>query len=78
AGLGPDEVPAVLQRGEEVLTRNDPRHRANGGAGGGSSAPPSVVVAIGDNAVADALAGKAGEDGVMAHVRNNWDGLHRG
>lgn len=30
-GLSADEVPAVLQRGEEVLTRDDPRHRANGG-----------------------------------------------
>ena len=27
AGLAPDEVPAVLQRGEEVLTKRDPRHR---------------------------------------------------
>jgi len=25
------EVPAILHRGEEVLTRSDPRHRANGG-----------------------------------------------
>ena len=33
AGLGPDEVPAVLQKGEEVLTKNDPRHRNNGGMG---------------------------------------------
>lgn len=32
AGLNPDEVPAVLQKGEEVLTANDPRHRNNGGA----------------------------------------------
>lgn len=31
AGLGADEVPAVLKKGEEVLTRNDPRHRYNGG-----------------------------------------------
>lgn len=37
AGLGPNEVPAILQRGEEVLTRQDPRHRYNGGMGGGSS-----------------------------------------
>lgn len=29
AGLAPDEVPAVLRRGEEVLTESDPRHRAN-------------------------------------------------
>lgn len=34
AGLGPDEVPAVLQKGEEVLTKSDPRHRNNGGMGG--------------------------------------------
>lgn len=33
AGLRPNEVPAILERGEEVLTRNDPRHVANGGAG---------------------------------------------
>lgn len=32
AGLAPNEVPAVLQQGEEVLTKNDPRHILNGGA----------------------------------------------
>lgn len=31
AGLGADEVPAVLKKGEEVITRNDSRHRYNGG-----------------------------------------------
>lgn len=31
AGLMPDEVPAILRRGEEVLTQRDPRHRSNGG-----------------------------------------------
>ncbi|WP_290889367.1 tape measure protein [Arenimonas sp.] len=30
-GLRSNEVPAILERGEEVLTRADPRHRANGG-----------------------------------------------
>lgn len=30
-GLVPGEVPAILQRGEEVLTQNDPRHILNGG-----------------------------------------------
>ncbi|MBD3610520.1 MAG: tape measure protein [Gammaproteobacteria bacterium] len=34
AGLQPDEVPAILQRGEEVLTRDDPRHVANLRPGG--------------------------------------------
>lgn len=32
AGLAPNEVPAVLERGEEVLTRDDPRHIANQGS----------------------------------------------
>lgn len=33
-GLVANERPAVLQLGEEVLTRNDPRHVANGGGRG--------------------------------------------
>ncbi len=34
AGLRPDEVPAILQRGEEVIPKSDPRHAMNRGAGG--------------------------------------------
>jgi len=33
AGLKTNEVPAILERGEEVLTRNDPRHQFNQGGG---------------------------------------------
>ncbi len=29
AGLAPNEVPSILQKDEEVLTRSDPRHRDN-------------------------------------------------
>ena len=32
-GLKPGEVPAILQTGEEVLSRRDPRNAANGGSG---------------------------------------------
>ena len=80
AGLAPDEVPAILRRGEEVLTAGDPRHRFNGGAGGGGGAGrvTTPIVAIGDAAIADALAGAAGENIVLTHVRNNWGGLSRG
>lgn len=35
AGLRPGEVPAILMAGEEVLTRKDPRHRANLNVGTG-------------------------------------------
>ena len=31
AGLKPNEVPTILEKGEEVLTASDPRHRDNGG-----------------------------------------------
>jgi len=37
-GLAADEVPTILQRGEEVLSRNDPRNVLNGAAGGGNDA----------------------------------------
>lgn len=40
AGLKSDEVPAVLKRGEEVLTRNDPRHRYNNGNGQSEAPQP--------------------------------------
>jgi len=35
AGLRPGEVPAILRKGEEVITESDPRHIANGGGVGG-------------------------------------------
>jgi lambda family phage tail tape measure protein len=35
-GMGPNEVPIIAQRGEEVITRADPRHRFNGGGAGGT------------------------------------------
>lgn len=42
AGLQADEVPAVLKRGEEVLTANDSRHRNNGG--GSIHAPVTMII----------------------------------
>jgi len=33
--LKPGEAPAILQRGEEVITQQDPRHTFNGGGSGG-------------------------------------------
>ena len=35
AGLRPDEVPAILQRGERVLSRAETRAFDRGGSGGG-------------------------------------------
>jgi hypothetical protein len=80
AGLSADEVPIVAKRGEEVLNRMDPRHRYNGGLDGERDARGRVttpVVAIGEEAIADALAGAAGEEIVLTHVRRNWGALSR-
>lgn len=46
AGLKPNEVPTILERGEEVLTANDPRHRNNDSGGGGQSASNQIMVKI--------------------------------
>jgi hypothetical protein len=46
AGLRPDEVPAILQRGERVLSR---RELAAGAAGGGGAA--HVRIELGDGLV---------------------------
>lgn len=78
AGKEPNEVYAVLERGEEVLAKNDPRHRYNGGMSGDRTIVKTPVVAIGDQAIADALAGAAGEHVILTHVRRNWGGLTRG
>lgn len=71
AGLKPNEVPAVLMRGEEVLTRDDPRHMMNGG-GGGAGGNVKIVNAfdVGD-AVSKGMETRAGEKAILNLVRNN-------
>ena len=44
AGLAPNEVPAILQRGEEVLTKQDPRHRNNAYNGRGNQAQSITLI----------------------------------
>jgi hypothetical protein len=65
---------AVLRKGEEVLTEADPRHRANGGLqpeGGSGMKSIRQVLAIGDDEIAGAMAGSAGEETVLTHIRRN-------
>lgn len=78
AGLAPDEVGAVLRRDEEVLTRQDARHRWNGGRNAPAQRDRYQVLAFGEKQVADALAGLAGEDVVVTHMMNNKDKLTGG
>lgn len=74
AGLAPDERATILRKGEEVLTENDPRHRFNGGLAAAAPSGPSgirQILAIGDDEIAGAMAGVAGEKTVLTHIRRN-------
>jgi hypothetical protein len=67
-GLKPDEVPAILQTGEQVLARNDPRNVMNGG--GGSSV--QIVNAIdAESVVAAGMQGNAGRQVIMNVIQAN-------
>lgn len=44
AGLKSNEVPSILEKGEEVLTRNDPRHMLNNGGGGSGGSQQSIKI----------------------------------
>lgn len=68
AGLKPGEVPAILQKGEEVLTKQDPRHQANGGASGNGTR----VVNVFDQAfVPDQMNSAAGEKVILNIIGRN-------
>lgn len=71
AGLKPDEVPAILQRGEEVITRGDARHRRNGGGGNGGGKGMSQILAIGEEQIAQAMAGNAGREVFITRIRTD-------
>lgn len=70
AGLRPDEVPTILQKGEEVLTAEDPRHRLNGGAA------PAVNVKLvntldASDMLSEALSSPEGTQVLFNHIRAN-------
>jgi GH24 family phage-related lysozyme (muramidase) len=75
AGLRPDEIPAILQKGEEVITANDPRHRNNGGAAGGAGQPKvdlKIVNTIdAGDMVSEGLATSSGQQSFLNFVRAN-------
>lgn len=76
AGFRPNEVPAILERNEEVLTRDDPRHVLNGGTrpaggGGGSDAGNKFVLLDDRSNVTEAMQSSAGEKVTMVHLKNN-------
>ena len=75
AGLAPDEVPAILRKGEEVLTQNDPRHRANNKADPTASAGPGQnirnVLVVDRDFVPSAMQSAQGEQVIMTMLSKN-------
>lgn len=80
-GLAPDEVPAILKREEEVLTRDDPRHILNGG--GMPTAAPSEGMKLNiintidpADMLAKAAASEPGAKVLLNFIRQNKDELN--
>lgn len=75
-GLKPNEVPVIAEKGEEMLTANDPRHRNNLGKNSGGSAAetkPRVVIhnMIDNGSVAGAMESAEGEEAIINVIRRN-------
>ena len=67
-GLQPGEVPAILQTGEEVLAKNDPRNAANGGAQNNGY---RIVNVLDPSLVSGYLESSAGERSVLNVISRN-------
>lgn len=74
-GLKPNEVPIIAEKGEEMLTASDPRHRNNLGKGnkGQSDQAPRVTVnnMIDSQSIASVMEGTHGEAAIMNVIRAN-------
>ncbi len=75
-GLRQDEYKAVLQRGEEVLTEDDPRHVRNIGqggdsGGGGGGMGIKQVLVLDPEAVPAAMQSRSGEKAILTVIKSN-------
>jgi tape measure domain-containing protein len=75
-GLASNEYATILEKGEEVLTADSPRHILNGGAApggaGGASGEGMRVVLVDDRTkVAEAMASSEGDRVIVQSVRRN-------
>ena len=74
-GLKKDEYRAVLKRGEEVLTEDNPRHVNNAGQGSesGGAAPPPLkqVLYLDPDQVVGAMQGRSGQKTFLTFIRTN-------
>jgi len=70
-GMGVNEQAAILQRGEEVLTRDDPRNAMNRRGGGGSDINIRSVLVDDPQRIPNAMGSSAGERIVVQHLIKN-------
>lgn len=71
AGLKPNEVPTILEKGEEVLTRNDPRHRYNQGSEGQPQGVKIINAIDSSSVVAEGLNAPQGQKAFINFIRAN-------
>jgi len=71
AGLKPNEVPAILEKGEEVLTRDDPRHANNQGSGTQPSNVKIVNAIDSSSIVSEGLNSSQGQKAIINFMRAN-------
>lgn len=72
-GLKASEVPTILQKGEQVLSRDDPDNVLNGGPSRAGSSPGNFRAVIVDDTrnVQAAMASAEGEKVFLVHARKN-------
>lgn len=70
-GLRADEVPAILQKGEEVLSKGDPRNVLNGGGRTGPGSGTRVINVIDPSLVQDYLDSPSGEEAILNVIGRN-------
>lgn len=71
AGLRRNEMLAVLERGEKVVTEEQQRLEAKRAGRGSGNTRLRQVLAFGDDEVAGAMSGSAGEEVTLTHIRRN-------
>lgn len=75
AGLKPNEVPTILEKNEEILTAEDPRHMFNNKGGSGEGI--RNILAFNDEDIANALASSSGEKVMLTYLKRNAPTLRK-
>ena len=71
APLKPGEVPAILKKGEEVITQQDPRHTMNGGGAGGGMQAVRINLIDDRGNIGDYMSSADGERVLLETLERN-------